>query len=172
MPYFGHIEDIHGFWSIWCFFVIRCSWNGTSTKLVELISNKHIYSISWMKCRYVGGKYMHFMTANRRTPLNCTSTAMRAPVVCQVQQVQVLDQGSTILASHGFTWRNHDGPQQGERGIGLEATNVCVWGMKFPWVSGLLSKVHPKLLQGCKTDHWATEERKQVHLEWCLWWSV
>jgi hypothetical protein len=25
MPYFGHIEDIHGFWSIWCFSVIRCS---------------------------------------------------------------------------------------------------------------------------------------------------
>jgi hypothetical protein len=24
MPYFGHNEDIHGFWSIWCFSVIRC----------------------------------------------------------------------------------------------------------------------------------------------------
>jgi hypothetical protein len=64
MPYFGHIEDMHGFWSIWCFFVIWCSWNGRSTKLVELISNKHLSSISWMKYRYVGGKYMHFMTAN------------------------------------------------------------------------------------------------------------
>jgi hypothetical protein len=25
MPYFGHNEDMHGFWSIWCFSVIQCS---------------------------------------------------------------------------------------------------------------------------------------------------
>jgi hypothetical protein len=25
MPYFGHIKDMHGFWSIWCFSVIQCS---------------------------------------------------------------------------------------------------------------------------------------------------
>jgi hypothetical protein len=25
MPYFGHNEDMHGFWSIWCFSIIRCS---------------------------------------------------------------------------------------------------------------------------------------------------
>jgi hypothetical protein len=25
MTYFGHNEDTHGFWSIWCFSVIRCS---------------------------------------------------------------------------------------------------------------------------------------------------
>jgi hypothetical protein len=25
MPYFGHNEDMHGFWSIWCFSAIRCS---------------------------------------------------------------------------------------------------------------------------------------------------
>jgi hypothetical protein len=65
MPYFGHIEDMHGFWSIWCFSVTRYSWNGRSTKLIELVSNKHISSISWMKYRYVGGKYIHFMTANK-----------------------------------------------------------------------------------------------------------
>jgi hypothetical protein len=64
MTYFGHNEDMHRFWSIWCFLIIRCSSNGRSTKLVELISNKHISSISLMKYRYVGGKYMHFMTAN------------------------------------------------------------------------------------------------------------
>jgi hypothetical protein len=64
MPYFGHNEDMHGFWSIWCFSIIRCSWTGRSTKLVELISNRHLSSISWMKCRFVGGKYMHFVTAN------------------------------------------------------------------------------------------------------------
>jgi hypothetical protein len=46
MPYFGHNEDMHGFWSIWCFSVIRCSRNGRSIKLVELISNKHLFSIS------------------------------------------------------------------------------------------------------------------------------
>jgi hypothetical protein len=32
---------------------------------MELISNRHLSSKSGMKCRYVGGKYMHFMTANR-----------------------------------------------------------------------------------------------------------
>jgi hypothetical protein len=25
MPYFGHNEDMHGFWSIWCFSLIGCS---------------------------------------------------------------------------------------------------------------------------------------------------
>jgi hypothetical protein len=64
MPSFGYNEDMHGFWSIWCFSFIWCSWNGRSTKLVELVCNKHLSSISWMKCRYVGGTYMHFMTAN------------------------------------------------------------------------------------------------------------
>jgi hypothetical protein len=65
---FGHNEDMYGFWSIWYFYVIRCFWNGKSTKLVELIINKHLCSISWMKCRYVGGKYMYFMTANTLPP--------------------------------------------------------------------------------------------------------
>jgi hypothetical protein len=55
---------MHGFLSIWCFSIIRCSWNGRSTKLMELISNKHLSSISCMNCRYVGGKYIHLMTAN------------------------------------------------------------------------------------------------------------
>jgi hypothetical protein len=64
MPYFWHIEDMHGFRSIWCFSIIRCSWNGRSIKLVELVSNKHLCSISWMKCSCVGSKYMHFMTTN------------------------------------------------------------------------------------------------------------
>jgi hypothetical protein len=31
---------------------------------MKLISNKHLSSISCMKCRYVDGKYMHFMTVN------------------------------------------------------------------------------------------------------------
>jgi hypothetical protein len=25
MPYFGHNEDMDGFWSIWCFSIIQCS---------------------------------------------------------------------------------------------------------------------------------------------------
>jgi hypothetical protein len=66
MPYFGHNEDMHRFSSIWCFSVIRYSWNGRSIKLVELVSNRHLSSISWMKYRYVDSKYMHFMTANNR----------------------------------------------------------------------------------------------------------
>jgi hypothetical protein len=31
---------------------------------VELVSNRHLSSISCMKYRYVGGKYMHFMIAS------------------------------------------------------------------------------------------------------------
>jgi hypothetical protein len=64
MPYFGYNEDMHGFWSIWYFSIIRCFWNGRSIKLVELVSNKHISSRYWMKCRYVDDKYIHFMTVN------------------------------------------------------------------------------------------------------------
>jgi hypothetical protein len=63
---------MHGFWSIWCFSIIRCSWNGRSTKLVKLVSNNHISSISWMKCTYVGSKYMQFMTANTCLSVSCS----------------------------------------------------------------------------------------------------
>jgi hypothetical protein len=63
-PGFGRNEDICGFWSIWYLSIIRCSWNGRSTKLIELISNSHLSSISCMKCRYVDGKYLHFMIVN------------------------------------------------------------------------------------------------------------
>jgi hypothetical protein len=78
MPYFGHNEDMHGFWSIWWFSIIRCSWNGRSTRLVELVSNMHQSSISWMKCRYVGAKYVHFVTANTPTHLEfCSSMSKR-----------------------------------------------------------------------------------------------
>jgi hypothetical protein len=61
--------------------------------------------------------------------------------------VRDLDQGSPILGSCGFSRRNHGGPQQCERGLGLEAENNCVRGAEFPWIGRLLSKVHPKLLQ-------------------------
>jgi hypothetical protein len=71
MPYFGHNKDMHEFCSIWCFSFIRCSWNGRSTKLVEVVSNKHIYSLYWMKCMYVDGKYMHFITANTQALCGC-----------------------------------------------------------------------------------------------------
>jgi hypothetical protein len=50
----------------------------------------------------------------------------RASVVRQVQQVRVLNQGSLILGSHGFTERNRGGPQQSEKGLGLEVANDCV----------------------------------------------
>jgi hypothetical protein len=33
---------------------------------MELVSNKHLSSISCMKCRYVGSKYMYFMAANSK----------------------------------------------------------------------------------------------------------
>jgi hypothetical protein len=64
MSYFGHNEDMYGFWSIWCFSVIQCFRNGRSTKLMKLVSNKHLSSLSRMKYRYVGGKYMYFITSN------------------------------------------------------------------------------------------------------------
>jgi hypothetical protein len=38
--------------------------NGRLIKFMELVSNKHLSFISSMKCKYVGSKYMHFMTAN------------------------------------------------------------------------------------------------------------
>jgi hypothetical protein len=34
---------------------------------MELVSNRNLSSISCMKCRYVGSKYMLFMTANTPT---------------------------------------------------------------------------------------------------------
>jgi hypothetical protein len=107
----------------------------------------------------------------RRAPPNCTSMATRAPAVVQVRQVQVLYLGSTIPMSRGFTGRNRGGPQQGERGLRMEVANICVRGTKFPWVGGLLSKVHSELLQDHEASYWVIIEGKQVCLEWCLWWS-
>jgi hypothetical protein len=68
MFYFGHNEDMHGFWSILCFSIIRCSWNGKSTKLMELVSKKHPASISWIKFGYVCSRYVYFMTTNTPAP--------------------------------------------------------------------------------------------------------
>jgi hypothetical protein len=64
LSYFRHNEDMRGFWSIWCFSIIWCSWNDKSMKLVELVSNKHLSSISWMEFGCVGSRYVYFMTAN------------------------------------------------------------------------------------------------------------
>jgi hypothetical protein len=55
-----------------------------------------------------------------------------------VQQVRVLDQGSTIPGSFGFTWRNRGGPRQGEGGLGMEADNDSIRGMKFSGIGWLL----------------------------------
>jgi hypothetical protein len=63
---------------------------------------------------------------------------MRAPAVYQVQQVRVLDHGSTIPGSRGFTRRNRGGPRQGEGSLGMEAANDDVRGMKFSWIDWLL----------------------------------
>jgi hypothetical protein len=53
----------------------------------------------------------------------------------------------------------------------MGATNICVPSAKFPWVGWQLSKVHSELFQDCKANHWATEEREQVHLDWFFWWN-
>jgi hypothetical protein len=47
-----------------CYSFIRHSCSDKSTKLVELVSNKHLSSISYMKFGYVGGKNRCFITAN------------------------------------------------------------------------------------------------------------
>jgi hypothetical protein len=77
----------------------------------------------------------------------------RALAICQVQQMRVLDQGSPILGSCGFTCRNHGGPQLSERGLGLEAANDGVQGAEFSWVGWLLLKVHSELLQHRETSY-------------------
>jgi hypothetical protein len=74
IPSYHIISDYALFWTYWRYawilvhmrlFVIWCSWNGRSTKV---ISNKNLSSISCMKYNYVGGKSMHFMTTNIRHP--------------------------------------------------------------------------------------------------------
>jgi hypothetical protein len=104
IPYFGHTEGMHRFWSIWCFPVIWCSWNGTSTKLVELISNKHLSSISWMKCRYVGGKYMHFVTAN--TSSLWAASKILSTVVHIILLMSII--GGRVINSSSSCWTTAD----------------------------------------------------------------
>jgi hypothetical protein len=79
--------------------------------------------------------------------------ATRTPAVHQVQQVRVLDQAGIIPGSRGFTSRNRGGPRQGEGGLGMEAANNGIRGMKFPWVGWLLSMVHSELLQDCEANY-------------------
>jgi hypothetical protein len=43
---------------------------------MELIRNRHLSSIC-MKCRYVGGKYIHFMTLNSCRPSRVRATLLR-----------------------------------------------------------------------------------------------
>jgi hypothetical protein len=120
MPYFGHNEDMHGVLSIWWFSIIRCSWNGRSMKVVELVSNKHISSISWMKCRYVAGKYMHFMTTNRTFgPRHQPSLSLHfriaselplhSAVSFQCEMVLVLLPGECSLPPRISQWRLNPG---------------------------------------------------------------
>jgi hypothetical protein len=58
---------------------------------VKLVSNKHLSSISYMKCRYVGSKYMHFMTANTmqlmsaRQITNHDCHVILDPNICYIQ---------------------------------------------------------------------------------------
>jgi hypothetical protein len=52
--------------------------------------------------------------------------------------------------SRDITRRNCCGHRQGERCLGLEATNVYNSSVQFPWVGWLLSKVYSKLLQDFK----------------------
>jgi hypothetical protein len=47
-------------------------------KFVELVSTRHLSSISCIKCRYVGGKYMHFMTANTHHLLPSPASSVTA----------------------------------------------------------------------------------------------
>jgi hypothetical protein len=42
--------------------------------------------------------------------------------------------------------------------LGLEAAKVYSPSVKFSWFGGLLSKVHPELLQDFKTNHRDIEE--------------
>jgi hypothetical protein len=97
---------------------------------------------------------------------------MRAPVICQVQQVRVMDWRSAVLGSCDIARRNHGGPWQGMTCVGLEATIISNSSMQFPWVGWLLSKVHSELLQDCEADHRALTEGNQVCLEWRLWWHI
>jgi hypothetical protein len=97
MSYFGILKICIYFLFIWCFFIIRCSWNGGSTKLVELVSNQHLSFISCIKCRYVDDKYMHFMTANiLASGLHVSISTQTFTYVCQ-WACYVLVQGE----SHG-----------------------------------------------------------------------
>jgi hypothetical protein len=47
-----------------CYSFIRRSYSDKSTKLVELVNNKHLSSISYMKLGYVGTNNRCFMIAN------------------------------------------------------------------------------------------------------------
>jgi hypothetical protein len=58
---------------------------------MELISNKHLSSISCMKCRYVGGKYTHFMTANTPPPHTHTHTLRALLIPEQRRELNPVD---------------------------------------------------------------------------------
>jgi hypothetical protein len=62
---------------------------------MELVSNKHLSSISWMEYRYADGKYMHFMTTNTcyQTRGWSRKRMKMANVHCLHQFEQVLPKG-------------------------------------------------------------------------------
>jgi hypothetical protein len=47
MPYFRHNEDMHGFWSIWCFSVIWCSWIDQQNSWNSLVISIYLLYLEW-----------------------------------------------------------------------------------------------------------------------------
>jgi hypothetical protein len=73
---------------------------------MELVTNRHLSHIFCMKCRYVGGKYMHFMTANTKPltfsyatePMDADDWLQSIEKMLQV--VQYNNREKVLLSSH------------------------------------------------------------------------
>jgi hypothetical protein len=89
---------------------------------MELVSNRHLSSISCMKCRYVGGKYMHFMTANSRQLPSAPTWGLDPepePLYGQLAK----DHSGSLCGSDNFL---------GDMGFGLRPAKVSGPGRRTP----------------------------------------
>jgi hypothetical protein len=105
---------------------------------MKLISNKHLSSISYMKYRYIDGKYMHFMTANTHRRRRRPSAQLVWPpwrAVARLSKSPTLSPSLSIPSRQGSRarwgrgspqgrWRQREGPLV--VGSGLEGGGILL----------------------------------------------
>jgi hypothetical protein len=92
--------------------------------------------------------YLYIQRVRKNMKSICESFCNDCEIISSMKSLVNVNYGlvNVILGLCDITRRNRCGPRQGERCLGLEATNICNSSVQFSWVGWLLSKVLSELL--------------------------